>query len=555
MTRGTGIIMLGLCAVVCIQQYIWLKLDHSPPWGDAMHPIFRGLYLLDLIKSGKIGGLIKACYVLDLKWIYPPTVAIAYCAYYLLFGINEMALMVNALYLCLGVWGVLGIGKELFGERTGVLAAVVFASLPGVLFAEKLGFREFHAMCILAVVGHCLLKTRYFSDRYYSFLTGFIFAFAMMTRIESIIYLLPPSLFLAYKGLRKGRSPTMISNIMIMVMTTIVIMMPWLVLNHKVLIHYYFYKRIDPTDIYRIWVSLENMMYYSKHLYKILLGPVFLFVFLASVVVSCMVYFTEKERSKSLIMICLFLCFFVPWVFFHAVSIKDFSHIFPLFIIIALLIVGVNQCIGQKSIRGLYVAFILFFCMRSIAFPITRAYELNELELPPYFKPALLFLPWDKYADASRQGKPEATFQGVVTRAAWDDVLKTMINSINDDHAQETRMMPNDALPSVLLLQNYFPLRHIQLNYYNALSGASLKIANILEGEGEPDVEIQQQKYDYIVIERPYLFISDHPESRYINEFNAYILKNENVFNDHYEKISEIDLPRGTQAFIYSLRR
>ncbi|MCK5287431.1 MAG: glycosyltransferase family 39 protein, partial [Candidatus Omnitrophica bacterium] len=123
----------------------------------------------------------------------PPFVDITYFLYYKLFGFStEMELIVNSLYLGAGIIGVYGIGKYFFNRNTGVLAVLIFTTLPGVLIFNNLGYREFHIMCIVALTLYFLFYSDNFANGKFSILFGASLGLLFMIKYQGLIFVAVP---------------------------------------------------------------------------------------------------------------------------------------------------------------------------------------------------------------------------------------------------------------------------------------------------------------------------------------------------------------------------
>jgi len=103
-----------------------------------------------------------------------------------------------------------------------------------------------------------------------------------------------------------------------------------------------------------------------------------------------------------------------------------------------------------------------------------------------------------------------------------------------------------------LLLSNFEPFRFFQMEYYNTKIGLPVSLIFFFSELEVFKEAIYGGKYDYIIIEEPlYLRDSIDEETRRIKIIHSFIEENQDEFNQKYQVVKKINLPRQTKAVIY----
>lgn len=109
-------------------------------------------------------------------------------------GSESVLAMVNLLFLATLLIALYGLGKEMFDEDTGLLAAVLITFYPPIFSLSRSleGRLSLAALVTLALWG--LVKSKQFSSRRYSVLFGLLTGLAALTKVEFSFFLAVPVL-------------------------------------------------------------------------------------------------------------------------------------------------------------------------------------------------------------------------------------------------------------------------------------------------------------------------------------------------------------------------
>jgi 4-amino-4-deoxy-L-arabinose transferase-like glycosyltransferase len=169
-------------------------------------------------------------------FIYPPLPPLSYALTYFIFGLNShLELSINILYLITGLWAIYGLGRRIFDERAGFLAAFVFATFPGIIVKTRHICCEFMLACLIPLVFLFLLQTDFFRNRKYSILFGASLGVMALAKWEFPLTFLAPFilyLFYSFFSLRETtlKSSGMVlpfANLLLSIFIATIIALPW----------------------------------------------------------------------------------------------------------------------------------------------------------------------------------------------------------------------------------------------------------------------------------------------------------------------------------------
>jgi len=345
--------VIFLIAAVIISLYLWLSFDAYPIAGHDLLGIFPSVQLVRDIKGWGNDHLLYDMPVgryYGSLLNYPPLSFIVLAYYYLIFGLQgQMAIMVNAFYICLILGTVYLIGKELFDAKTGLLAAFLLSCFPGFIAFSRSYWLEFGVIAYVCMVIYFLLKTDFFRNRFYSVMLGFSLALAYLHKNEFIPFVAVPlaiAFFMPFlKDREHARSLSRIMNASLAVIISFLCTHFWwsrygVSSFGRMLSVFSSTAEIDITGKATLLEKLlapESLFFYFNSLLA-LLGGVFLVGFWIMFIFLSFRIVLKKEAMVPLLY--LFSWFCIPFgVFtFTLLQVKYPTHILALLPAIALLI-------------------------------------------------------------------------------------------------------------------------------------------------------------------------------------------------------------------------
>ena len=549
------IFIFFLWFLTAISQLIFLRLDRLPPLGDGIRFILRGMELFMINSQIGLWEFIKEVFkVVDSG---PPFVDITYFLYYKLFGFStEMELIVNSLYLGAGIIGVYGIGKYFFNRNTGVLAVLIFTTLPGVLIFNNLGYREFHIMCIVALTLYFLFYSDNFANGKFSILFGASLGLLFMIKYQGLIFVAVPIFKtladVIYKRFfLKKESKGLFFNITISLTLFFIIGLFWYVVNWRSFFNI-MKNRINNLPSGDFIFTIKNLFFYSKGLFDGMLYRVYSFLFIGIGLCNMFICIRKKNiinHSKNILIIYFY--FMIPFLFFTFLGLKEFSHMLPLLPFISVVIAGgYNLIINKYFKKGFFIIIIFMHIIPIYISPILKIFcRTNGCFAADTMSPIDKFIYRFTYEDPIK--RPYS-----INIEEWDSKIKGILQFIKNDYLiGSTSSNDSNNKPRVLLLANSLVFRFFQLEYYNNLEGKPVNLISIIFPIGpepkDPEKHIFGNNYDYLLMETAEDFIHGQ-EDKILKDTLAFIRDNIDRVNKKYILIGEFVLPgESTKALVY----
>ncbi len=171
----------------------WERIGgHPQHWDSAIH-------LAESLNADRIGedtvrtGLHQA---LNVSWYYPPLVSYASIVVYRVLGESESAGQhVMTMFFCVFLLSVFGIGRELFGDREGIVAALFAASFPLVIRFSHTFMLDLPLASMTALSLYLLIRTDAFERTLPSLILGLSLGAGMLTKWTFPFFVLAPFLY------------------------------------------------------------------------------------------------------------------------------------------------------------------------------------------------------------------------------------------------------------------------------------------------------------------------------------------------------------------------
>mgnify|MGYP000188544117 CR=1 FL=1 len=188
-----NIVLLLLLTVLILVNFNWIRNDERPTT-DEDTDIFDSSVRLYL-ENTKLSGLCKG--ILDLD--YPPFIPSLIYLSFKIFGPSyDSALYVNLLFWPVLVLSCFFLGKKLYNEKTGLLAAFILSTLPPIIIFSRSLYDEFILISLVVLNLTLFAYSDYFKNRKFSLLYGLSFALCLLTRYTSLPYIIVPPLFFIF---------------------------------------------------------------------------------------------------------------------------------------------------------------------------------------------------------------------------------------------------------------------------------------------------------------------------------------------------------------------
>ena len=175
------LVWLAVLWAVHVGMNLMWRLTNVTVWGwDQPAHLARAVDYLHLLQPLRIEGVLNA---LTNHAFYPPLFHISVAAFYALFGVSaDSGAMTNAIYLAILLVSVYGIGRSLYDEDTGLLAAGLVSLFPIVFNMSRFTYIDFAMMALVALSVWLLLKSNRFQDRRWAVLLGVALGLGLLAK-------------------------------------------------------------------------------------------------------------------------------------------------------------------------------------------------------------------------------------------------------------------------------------------------------------------------------------------------------------------------------------
>lgn len=363
-----GILIIG----VLLSNYIWLKIDESPPWGHELSGVIPAVQVYRELKGMENPYKLYDKILGKYNPLIPPLSFLLVALFYLLFGLQgQMVLMVNSLYIALTLITVYLIGKHIFNTPTGLLAAFILSSFPGFIAFSRQYWIEFGLMAYVSLDLLFLLKTNFFENRKYSILLGISLALSFLHKYEFIFFIIGPLLLVIYKsGILKDilrlKWSSKLTNIILILILAIGLTSFWWVpygkdiMRRTALVSLHIDDQIqNKISSLQSILSFESLTYYLYSI-KNFLGIIFLlFLFISIIFLLVRI----KQEKKKFYVLYFFLSIIVSFIVLSLLATKTFSHILPILPSMAILICASIYFIKFRLFKIALVSLIVLYCL------------------------------------------------------------------------------------------------------------------------------------------------------------------------------------------------
>ncbi|MFC1666689.1 ArnT family glycosyltransferase [Candidatus Omnitrophota bacterium] len=370
--RFSYFVLLLLFLFHFVSNIVIIARDTTPFIADASEFYIQSFYywrgVVDFIKSGdfQMLGLIfkdKPLQAQLLSFISIP--------FYSILGFShDTAIIAGQLFFLVLLLSIFKIGRFLFNNTVGLLAAFIISFYPSVFGFSRVYMLTLPILAISALCVYLFIKTGVFKNRKYSVYFGLACGLGGLLRPRFFIYILIPvvlyaggyivTLFRKRDDLKRLLTKQKFFNIFLSIFCSGFLLFPWYSLSS---ISEYF--RYQDT-----WSTMPNfsnigptLLYYIQVLFGLQLHWFFSFLFLSGLLVS---FF---NRGRKLSIFFLLAWFIFTLILVSSFGLKDYSRlIVPLCVPLALISSsGVESFARQKagkfilSALGFFVVAQYFF--------------------------------------------------------------------------------------------------------------------------------------------------------------------------------------------------
>jgi 4-amino-4-deoxy-L-arabinose transferase-like glycosyltransferase len=465
-------------------HYIWLWIDTNLPWGIQIYPILQGLTYYNYFRDGALVAGLKEYFSTNIYGAYSTMIGGLYFLFYCLFGIDhQMDLMLNAVFFLIGILGAYKCGALLFSKRSGILAAVLWSSLPVVISYSKQVTYEYPLMCFVPLMLFYWLRSDSFRSFKYSMMFGIIISMIIAFKPEGVVFGLVPLgqlVFCAFQQAR-GKQRGLWRQVFYALMAACVgaiAGLHWYLWNWRTYWDFHKVKGIKGTEnAGAITVAFPFDNYLADWIITLFWGS----VIVVGIYLIIKPWRTKIAENMGYLMLFLFIPIFA-WNAFYNSPYFIVIHTMPFTIFIILIICGGIELIGIKYVRWLVFVVLCFYGLSahyiSIANqPLRNSVEnaLRKLRLGSFSYSTIL--------------QPE--------RNGWADGFTMTVNRLVKDWRENKGLSINTdniSVMNIMLLTLVEPYDEGQLSYCLLKNNVPFSIER-----PDPDIPFGINVYDYIV--------------------------------------------------------
>ncbi len=200
MTRWAWLWLAVLWTLLCVVTVVWVAVDRRPPEWDHANHLEQALHCYRVLAEP---GHDRFHEIMEASSFYPP---LAICAagflYFVLPVVPLTAQTVMLLFLGIGLAAVYELGRHLWDEESGLLAAFFLGTAPFVVFSLTNFQLDLPLAAMVALGLLTLVRTEAFSRPGWSLGFGVTLGLGMLTKPTFALYLLPPLLWALGRALR-----------------------------------------------------------------------------------------------------------------------------------------------------------------------------------------------------------------------------------------------------------------------------------------------------------------------------------------------------------------
>ena len=320
---------------------------------------------------------------------YPPLFSLFTTATFDLFGVSLFsARLVSAIFGVLTLWVVYELTNSMYGEKTALLSAVLLAVMPGYFWLARLALIEVTLVFFFTLSLFFFYRWLTTHKNYLAVLSGLALGFGFLAKYQIVAAVACMAVSMLVLGI--SRYKWLFSRFSLLIVTSLAVIIPWLVIAYNVLSSYVFSQWIYALQMGNPGRSLYSVRFPIPVFYLLEMvwpypdvHPISLMLYIVGLVGLCFFVFRRKRGDKF-----VFVWFITVFVFFTLISNREWRYVLTLFPALAIsasaLIlftydkvrisltnnVRVSKKTGARIAAGLLIGFLCF----SVAYSVNDVY-------------------------------------------------------------------------------------------------------------------------------------------------------------------------------------
>jgi 4-amino-4-deoxy-L-arabinose transferase-like glycosyltransferase len=524
------VLMVG--AYAGIAHFIFLYKDNDLSYGVGMWQMFQGLRLYHVLQQHSLLAFVTELYSEPYYWYYTPILGICYFIFYCLFGVTtNMDLMVNSVFIIMGLIGIYKSGALLFDKMTGIVAAVVWSAVPATVYYQNTTYFEFPLMCVIPWVLFFLLRSDSFRSLRWSIMFGLSFAVLIAIKYDAIIFGLVPCghLIVAMIQQIRGKQSGLLircRNVLIGACAGVIVVLHGVLINWKAVVcmfnnHQKFSGDFNITFNDRFYIDLlSSGQIIPRWLWWMFLGGITAAMFLF------FVRFYDKKTVRRIGYVGIYII--IPLIFFSHLQLKAARYILVILPFIALIVGGGVYLLNNRYLRNMLLTLLLVYGLSGSYLMLCASDTRSAID--------------NAIHDISSGWLSLFSVFGTCPTPVtipWEQAYAATIHRIDADYQRKGQRA------QVLTLLEGEPYGTQPLEYYALRAKAPLDIIWV-----NHDEKMQYGLYDYAIRLENMTFFN----YAYVRIMRTDILNANSIFWDFFMVLDEIAIADGEKMIIYKRR-
>jgi len=298
----------------------------SIQWDEANH-LNGGLLLLN--------GLTQQ--YMDSAMFYPPLNDLITTGYFSIGGVSVFnARLVSFTFAILSVWIVFEFTNSMYGKKTALISSVFLGTMPGIIWLARVALMETMLVFFFSICMFLFFKWLYTPKIWLLVLCGIGLGLGFLAKYQTIIVLIimATSIFVLCKGYLKAH----FSRLTIVILTAIVIVLPWIIISYQI-----YSSGMLNEWVYALSVGNPDKLVYSERFpspifyflemvwpYGVV-HPISIFMYIIGLCGLGFLAWRRKPEDKFLL-----IWFGAVYIFFTLIGNKQWRYVVPLFPVLAI---------------------------------------------------------------------------------------------------------------------------------------------------------------------------------------------------------------------------
>jgi len=227
--KNRPLLIVGLIFIFwAILNLIWVGLNKTEPHLDMTRHLYNSLIYDQEISIRK--PLRALVFWIDAYQYYPPFVYVLTKPFYIFGNSTFAAISSMMLWLAILLFGLYGVAKRIWNEKTGLIAVLILAATPIFIGQSKEYMLDLPLAAWVILTIYLLLKTDHFQNQFMGLILGLVLGLGMLIKwtypafiIFPLIYILAQAWRADWKDKRWSRG---ITSIFVLI-TAAAIAFPW----------------------------------------------------------------------------------------------------------------------------------------------------------------------------------------------------------------------------------------------------------------------------------------------------------------------------------------